>query len=418
MGIKAEVVKLAEKAKAASYILMNTDTQAKNKGLKAIAAAIDKNRDKIMAANKKDLALGKKNKLSKAFLDRLALDDAGIDSMIKSINDVIKLPDPVGEITSSLKRPNGMEVIKMRMPLGVVGIIFESRPNVCVEASSLTIKSGNSVILRGGSDAFNSTSCLGSLIRGALKSAGLPEDAVCVVGTTDRKAVGELLKLKEYIDVIIPRGGKSLVDFVSRSSRVPVIYHDAGICHTYVDESANLDMAVKVALNAKAQRPSTCNAMETLLVNSSVAGKFLPEMEKELIKAKVTVKADKGSMKYLKSAKKATEKDFYTEYNGLILNIKTVGSLSEAIAHINKYGSRHSDAIITRDSAAAARFEKEVDSAAVFVNASTRLHDGFEFGLGAEMGISNQKLHVRGPMALKELTSEKYVVRGSGQIRG
>ncbi|MGD0566392.1 MAG: aldehyde dehydrogenase family protein, partial [Candidatus Goldiibacteriota bacterium] len=218
MGIKAEVVKLAEKAKAASYILMNTDTQAKNKGLKAIAAAIDKNRDKIMAANKKDLALGKKNKLSKAFLDRLALDDAGIDSMIKSINDVIKLPDPVGEITSSLKRPNGMEVIKMRMPLGVVGIIFESRPNVCVEASSLTIKSGNSVILRGGSDAFNSTSCLGSLIRGALKSAGLPEDAVCVVGTTDRKAVGELLKLKEYIDVIIPRGGKSLVDFVSRSS--------------------------------------------------------------------------------------------------------------------------------------------------------------------------------------------------------
>ncbi|MGD0565698.1 MAG: glutamate-5-semialdehyde dehydrogenase [Candidatus Goldiibacteriota bacterium] len=208
------------------------------------------------------------------------------------------------------------------------------------------------------------------------------------------------------------------MDFVSRSSRVPVIYHDAGICHTYVDESANLDMAVKVALNAKAQRPSTCNAMETLLVNSSVAGKFLPEMEKELIKAKVTVKADKGSMKYLKSAKKATEKDFYTEYNGLILNIKTVGSLSEEIAHINKYGSRHSDAIITRDSAAAARFEKEVDSAAVFVNASTRLHDGFEFGLGAEMGISNQKLHVRGPMALKELTSEKYVVRGSGQIRG
>jgi glutamate-5-semialdehyde dehydrogenase len=418
MDVTEQVIELAKKAKAASYVLMNTSTESKNNGLKAIAASLDKNRETVIAENKKDLLEGQKNGLTKAFLDRLALDDSRIDAMIKSLNDVMALPDPVGEITSSVKRPNGMEVIKMRMPLGVIGIIFESRPNVSVEASSLTLKSGNSVILRGGSDAINSNRCLGAIIREALKSIGLPEDAVCVVQTTDREAVGQMLKLKEYIDVIIPRGGKSLVDFVSQNSRIPVIYHDAGVCHTYVDEKADIDMAVKVALNAKAQRPSTCNAMETLLVHSAIAEKFLPVMEKELINAKVEIRADEASMKYMKSAKRAVDQDFYTEYNDLILNIKTVGSLSEAISHINKYGSRHSDAIMTMDRAAAARFEKEVDSAAVFVNASTRLHDGFEFGLGAEMGISNQKLHVRGPMALKELTSEKYVVRGSGQIRG
>jgi glutamate-5-semialdehyde dehydrogenase len=418
MDIIEQVTEMAKRAKAASYILMNISTDLKNGALRAVAASLDKNRGEIKRRNALDIENGRKKNLTAAFLDRLMLDDSRIDAMIKSLNDVIALPDPAGEITSSVKRPNGMEVLKMRMPLGVVGIIFESRPNVCVEASSLTLKSGNSVILRGGSDAFNSNTCLGGLIREAIASAGLPADAVSVVATTDREAVGEMLKLKQYIDVIIPRGGKGLVDFVAENSRIPVIYHDAGVCHTYVDADCDIAMAVRVSVNAKAQRPSTCNSMETLLVNAAIAEKFLPAVEAELLKAKVSIKADESAMKYLKSAAPAVEEDFYREYNDYILNIKIVGTIDAAIAHINKYGSHHSDAIITSDALAAARFEKEVDSAAVFVNASTRLHDGFEFGLGAEMGISNQKLHVRGPMALKELTSEKYVVRGSGQIRG
>jgi glutamate-5-semialdehyde dehydrogenase len=418
MDFKEMVTTIAKRAKAASHIMASLSTAVKNKALAAIAAELDKNRGTIKAENKKDLELAAKKGLNKAFIDRLALDDKYMDAMINSLNDVVKLKDPVGQVTAKWRRPNGMRVKKMRYPLGVIGIIFESRPNVSVEAASLTIKSGNSVILRGGSDAYNSNMCLGRLIKNAVKSAGLPEGAVEMIEEKDREAIAALLKLKEFVDVIIPRGGKGLVDFIAGNSRVPVIYHDAGICHTYVDRAADLSMALKVVVNAKVQRPSTCNAMETLLVHKDIAEKFLVKAAEEFKNAKVRIKADEKALKYLPAAEKAKEEDFKTEYNDLVLNVKTVASLEEAIDHINNYGSHHSDAIITKDAKAADIFTTTVDSAACFVNASTRLHDGFEFGLGAEMGISNQKLHVRGPLALEGLTSEKFVINGSGQIRG
>ncbi|MEI7541983.1 MAG: glutamate-5-semialdehyde dehydrogenase [bacterium] len=418
MEIKDIVIKQAKQAKEASYVMMKTSTHLKNNALKIMAEQLDKNRTLIKLENKKDIEAGLAKGLSMAFIDRLTLNDKSIDDMIKSLHDVVELKDPVGEITQEWIRPNGMKVSKMRMPLGVVGIIFESRPNVAVEASSLTLKSGNSVILRGGSDAHYSNSCIGKIIKEAIIKAGLPEGAVEVIDNTDRESVAILLKQKEYVDVIIPRGGKGLVDFVAGNTMIPVIYHDAGICHTYVDKVADISMAVKVSMNAKIQRPSTCNAMETLLVHKDIAGQFLPVIKAELIKAGVKVKAEEQAKKYFPEALDAVEKDFRTEYNDLILNIKVVNSIEDAIYHINNYGSHHSDAIITNNEEAGIKFTTEVDSAACFINASTRLNDGFEFGLGAEMGISNQKLHVRGPMALKELTSEKYVIKGSGQIRG
>jgi glutamate-5-semialdehyde dehydrogenase len=418
MDFKVMVTEIAKRAKAASHVMASLSTDAKNRALAAIAAELDKNREKIKAENKKDLESGAKKGLTKAFIDRLMLDDKYIDTMIKSLNDVIKLKDPVGQVTAQWSRPNGMKVKKVRYPLGVIGIIFESRPNVSVEASSLAIKSGNSVILRGGSDAYNSNMCIGRIIKDAVKAAGLPDGAVEIIEEKDREAIGALLKLKEYVDVIIPRGGKGLVDFVAANSAIPVIYHDAGICHTYVDKAADLGMALKVALNAKTQRPSTCNAMETMLVHKDIAEKFLAKAGEEFKKAKVKIKAEEKAQKFLPGADKANEQDFRTEYNDLVLNVKVVDSLEEAINHINTFGSHHSDAIITKDKKAADIFTASVDSAACFVNVSTRLHDGFEFGLGAEMGISNQKLHVRGPLALEGLTSEKFTVTGSGQIRG
>ncbi|MCE5300626.1 MAG: glutamate-5-semialdehyde dehydrogenase [Spirochaetia bacterium] len=417
MDIKETVTARAKRAKAASYAMMRLSTEKKNSALKHIADGLNADREAIKAANKKDIETAGKSGLSAAFIDRLTITDRTMASMIKSLNDVISLPDPVGEVTFETARPNGMKVQRVRMPLGVIGIIFESRPNVCVEASSLTLKSGNCVILRGGSDAINSNVCIGNIIRAAVKKAGLPEGAVEIIETTDREAVNVMLKLKDYIDVIIPRGGKSLVETVAQNSAIPVIYHDAGICHTYVDKGANQVMALKIVLNAKVQRPSTCNAMETLLVHAEAAEKFLPKIEEVFRKAGVEMRADVKAMKYLASAKPAGEADFKTEYNDMIVNIKVVDSIEEAIEHINTYGSHHSDAIVSDSREASDRFTAEVDSAAVFVNASTRLHDGYEFGLGAEMGISNQKLHVRGPMGLKELTSEKYVVKGNGQIR-
>ena len=417
MDIKEEVLNKAESAKKASYGLLKADTKTKNLALIYIAEEIFKSSKEIFEANSKDIENGKLKNLSAAFIDRLTLNEARLAGMIKVINDVIALKDPVGEITQSWSRPNGMKLKKMRMPLGVIAIIFEARPNVCVEVAALTIKSGNAVILKGGSDALNSNIAIVKAIKNGITRAGIDAGVVEIVEATDREALGELLKLKDFIDVVIPRGGKSLVDFVAQNSRIPVIYHDAGICHTYVDEAADLKIAIKVSLNAKVQRPSTCNAMETLLVNRNIAAEFLPRMADEFKKAKVELRADTESRKMISWAKEATAQDFRTEYNDLILNIKIVASLDEAINHINTYGSHHSDAIITTDKKRAERFVAEVDSAACFINASTRLHDGNEFGLGAEMGISNQKLHVRGPMALKELTSEKYIVYGSGQIR-
>lgn len=418
MDFKEMVAEIAKRAKSASRIMASLPTGVKNNALAAIAGALDKDRERIKAENKKDLEAGAKKGLPKAFIDRLTLDDKYIDLMIESLNDVIKLKDPVGQVTAKWKRPNGMQVKKVRYPLGVIGIIFESRPNVSVEASSLTIKSGNSVILRGGTDAYNSNMCIGGLIKDAAKIAGLPDGAVEIIEEKDREAIGALLKMKEYVDVIIPRGGKGLVDFIAANSAIPVIYHDAGICHTYVDKEADIAMSLRVCVNAKAQRPSTCNAMETMLVHKDIAAKFLPAAGAAFKEGKVRIKAEGKAAKFLPGAEKAVEQDFRTEYNDLILNVKVVDSLEEAVGHINTYGSHHSDAIITKDAKAAEKFTSSVDSAACFVNASTRLHDGFEFGLGAEMGISNQKLHVRGPLALEGLTSEKYVVTGSGQIRG
>ncbi|MEI7640979.1 MAG: glutamate-5-semialdehyde dehydrogenase [bacterium] len=418
MDIKKMVITQARRAKDASYEMLKATTKSKNKALEYIALALDSQRTALKKENEKDITAGKKKGLTAAFLDRLTLNDEHIDSMIKSLKDVIKLTDPVGEITSEYKRPNGMKIKKIRMPLGVIVIIFESRPNVCIEAAALTIKSGNSVILRGGSDAINSNIYMGRIIKKALLKAVLPEAAVEVMENTDRKAVAEVLKLKDFVDVIIPRGGKGLVNFVADNSRIPVIYHDAGICHTFIDKTADLKMALKVSLNAKVQRPSTCNSMETLLVHEDIARKFLPVMAKKFQAKKVELRVDEKTLKIVPGLKKATEEDWGTEYNDLILSVKVVKDIGEAITHINHYSSHHSDAIITKDDKHAVKFTIEVDSAAVFVNASTRLNDGYEFGLGAEIGISNQKLHARGPVGLKELTSEKYIVFGTGQLRG
>lgn len=417
MDLKEAIIQKARSAKEASREMVKLTTAAKDQALKNIISAVDSNREKIKKENKKDIEAAETKKMPKALVDRLTLNDKRIDEMIKSMNDVIALKDPVGEITQAWTVPNGLKIGRMRMPLGVVGFIFEARPNVCTEAASLTIKSGNAIILRGGSDAINSNIIITQLIREGIKKAGVPEGAVEVIDNTDRESITHMVKLKEYIDVIIPRGGKGLIKFIEENSLIPVIRHDEGICHTFVDETADIDMAVKICYNAKVQRPAVCNAMETMLVHKNIARKFLPYVYEEFKKAKVEIRGDEETKKILKDIKDATEEDWSTEYLDLILSVKVVGSLDEAISHINRYGSHHSDAIVTQDYTNAMRFLNEVDSAACFVNASTRFTDGNQFGLGAEMGISNQKLHVRGPMALRELTSEKYIIFGNGQIR-
>ncbi len=417
MNTKYEVLKIAKKAKQASFEMLKADTKKKNFALNLIAKEIEKNKKIIKKENEKDIKNCKDKNFSSAFIDRLTLTDKRINQMIDSVNEIIKLKDPVGEITKNWVRPNGMKILKVRMPLGVICIIFESRPDVSIETSALSIKSGNCIILRGGSEAIHSNIILTDIIKLGLKKSGLPENAVEVIRTTDRKAVKYVLEMKDYIDVIIPRGGKSLVEFVAENSKIPVIYHDAGICHTYVDKKADIDMAVKVCYNAKVQRPGTCNAMETLLVHKEIAKNFLPKIYNELKKVNVKLFVCKKTKAIIKDGIPIKEKNFYTEYNDYILNIKIVDNVKGAIEHINKYGTHHSDAIITKDKKIAEKFLKEVDSAACFLNASTRLHDGFQFGLGAEMGISNHKIHIRGPLALEGLTSEKYIVKGTGQIR-
>ena len=406
-----------DSVKTAARQLVKFNTDIKNAALIQIAEEIEDNRSEIKKANEIDLSDGKKKGLSSAFLDRLELSEKRIDGMIKVLNDVTRLKDPVGEIIGMNTLPNGLRVGQMRMPLGVVGIIFESRPNVCVEVAALTIKSANGVILRGGSDAINSNIALTKIIKSGLIKAGLPGNAVEIIEDTDHESVKELLRMRDYIDVIVPRGGLNLIRFVEEHSLIPVIRHDLGICHTYIDAEANIDMAVSIAYNAKVQRPGVCNSMETLLVHEKIAAEFLPRMKKEFDKAGVELRGCQKTNKYLSNIKKATEEDWKTEYLDLILSIKTVDTLDEAIDHINTYGSHHSDAIISENYTHCMQFLNEVDSAACFVNASTRFTDGNEFGLGAEMGISNQKLHVRGPMGLKELTSAKYIILGNGQIR-
>jgi len=350
-------------------------------------------------------------------LDRLELTDSRIQSMAKGVVTIAELADPVGEVLAEWTRPNGMTITKVRVPIGVILFIYESRPNVTVDAFALCMKSGNAVILRGGSEAFHSNHALFGLIRQSLVAAGIGRDAVQMVGTTDREAVGELLRLSEHIDLVIPRGGYGLVRRVTEESRIPVIKHFAGICHTYVDADADLSLAADVCVNAKVQRPGTCNAMETMLVHESAAEEFLPAVAERLKAAGVELRGDERTLAILPDVRAASEEDYRTEYLDLILNVKVVDSLGEAIDHIATYGSAHSDAIITTNEAAAERFTREVDSSAVFVNCSTRLNDGGVFGFGAEVGISTDKIHARGPMALPELTIYKYIVHGTGQLR-
>ena len=407
----------AKQVRQASRLLARANTIMKNQALQAIASEIERNREAIKAENSKDIAAGKEKGLSAAFIDRLTLNDMRIQGLIDVLNDVVNLKDPVGEIFNMNTLPNGLKVGQMRVPIGVIGIIFESRPNVCIEVAALTIKSGNGVILRGGSDALHSNLMLTGLIRSGLKNAGLPENCVAIVENTKRESVLQLVRLKDYIDVIIPRGGLELIRFVEENSVIPVIRHDQGICHTYVDEFASTEMALDICYNAKVQRPGVCNAMETLLVHNKIASQFLPRMKAVYDKAGVKLKGCPRTLEILHSLEAATDEDWSTEYLDLKLSVKIVEDLDEAIDHINLYSSHHSDAIVTESYTRGMRFISEVDSAACFINASTRFSDGNEFGLGAEMGISNQKLHVRGPMGLKDLMAPKYIIFGNGQVR-
>ncbi len=412
-----DILKKAKDVKIASRKLAQLDTGKKNLALKLIAESIEKNRSLIKKVNLIDLKAAKEKGLSNAFIDRLQLTDKRIDGMIKVLNDVVNLKDPVGEIINMNTLPNGLKVGQMRVPIGVIGVIFESRPNVCIEVAALTLKSGNGVILRGGSDAFNSNICLVKIIKEALKNADLPDSFVEIVENKDRESVKQLLKMKDYIDIIIPRGGLELIRFVEENSVIPVIRHDLGICHTYVDEFADLEMSVSICYNAKVQRPGVCNAMETLLVHSTIADEFLPKMKREFDKGHVELRGCNKTRQILPDIKKVTVDDWQTEYLDLILSIKVVENIEEAISHINDFSSHHSDAIVTDSYTNSMKFINEIDSAACFVNASTRFNDGNELGLGAEIGISNQKLHVRGPMGLKELTAPKYIIYGNGQVR-
>jgi glutamate-5-semialdehyde dehydrogenase len=415
--VDMQIEALALAAREASRELAKAGRQKKDRALKAIASGLRRSKAAILSANAKDVAAGRKSGLSPAMLDRLLLDSKRMEGIAKAVEDVAKLPDPVGKLLEKRRLKNGLILKKLRSPLGVIGIVFESRPNVTVDAAVLCLKAGNASILRGGSEAIHSNRALGKVIQDGLKKAGLPKDAVSVVPTTDRAAVRALLQQRHNVDVIIPRGGRGLIDTVIKLSSIPVIRHDIGNCHVYVDKSANLLMAEKIAINAKVSRPGVCNAMEHLLVHRKIAKEFIPEMVHAFHRDGVEVRGDAATRK-LAHVKPASDSEWYDEYLDLIVGIKVVPDLDAAIQHVNHYGSGHSDSIVSADAKAAARFQNEVDSAAVYWNASTRFTDGGEFGLGAEIGISTQKLHARGPMALEELTTMKWVVTGKGQVRG
>jgi glutamate-5-semialdehyde dehydrogenase len=407
----------AQSVKKASGVLYNATTAKKNELLKAIASKLERETDAICRTNKKDLVAAEKAGISKVLLDRLTLNEKRIVQMISGVKDVIALPDPVGEILERTKRPNGLMIEKVRVPLGAVGIIYEARPNVTIDAAALCLKAGNAVLLRGGSEAIHTNKKLVEIIKKALKEVGLPVGCVEFIDTTDRKAVLEMLKQDKYLDIIIPRGSQRLIKYIQENSSVPVIAHGEGNCHVYVDDSANLKDAEEIVFNAKVQRPSVCNAAEKLLVHKKIAKTFLPKVATRLDAANVELRGDKTTRSIIKNVVPANEDDWYREYLDLVIGIKVVKNLDEAIEHINHYGSHHSDAIVTGSKSNGEKFLQEVDSAAVYVNASTRFTDGFEFGLGAEIGISTQKLHARGPMGLAELTSTKFVVHGNGQVR-
>jgi glutamate-5-semialdehyde dehydrogenase len=404
-------------AKAAAARLGTIGSAVKDAALLAMADAFEANADSIFAANKIDLEKAQAAGISGAMLKRLELTPKKVAQMAEGVRQIAALRDPVGETIEGFLRPNGMEVRKVRVPIGVFGIIYESRPNVTADAAALCIKSGNAVILRGGSEAINSNLEIARLINQAITPAGIPEGSVSIIETTDRAAANELMKMKDYIDCLIPRGGKGLVSTVVENSHIPVIWHLDGNCHVYVDAAADLYMASNIAFNAKVQNPSVCNAAETLLVSEAIAEKFLPAAIKRLQDAGVEIRGCENTAKLAAGVIPATEDDWYTEYLDLILAVKVVSGIDEAINHINKYGSRHTDTIVTEDYTAARQFTGEVDSACVFVNVTTRMSDGYEFGKGAEMGISTQKLHARGPMGIEEMTTYKYVVLGNGQLR-
>jgi len=415
--LREQLVQQAQAARRAAMTLANVSTGVKNHALLAMAEALLADGERILQANSEDIQQARERGLSEAMVERLTLNEKRLAAMAEGIRQVAALPDPVGEVVEGWKRPNGLEILKVRVPLGVVAIIYESRPNVTADAAALCLKSGNAVILRGGSEAFRSNQAITASLVRAVERAGLPAECVQMVQTTDREAATHLMRLNGLVDCIVPRGGAGLIQTVMQTATVPVIETGVGNCHTYVHEDADLQMASEVAFNAKVQRPSVCNAMETLLVHSAVAPQFLPAFAERLKAAGVEIRGCERTRQLVPWAVPATEEDWYTEFLALILAVKVVDSLDEAIAHINQYGSRHSEAIITRSLEAARRFTREVDAACVYVNASTRFTDGFEFGFGAEIGISTQKLHARGPMGLRELTTTKYVVYGDGQVR-
>ncbi|TFH21781.1 glutamate-5-semialdehyde dehydrogenase [Candidatus Bathyarchaeota archaeon] len=411
------IKKICQKAKAASVEMAKISAEAKNNALCRMANALEANGEKILTANQADVEAAKVKGLKATLLDRLALDLKKVQTMATELKEVAALPDPIGTILNSWTRPNGLIISQVRVPLGVVGVIYESRPNVTSDSAGICIKSGNTVILRGGSDALNSNVAIGEVLRDALAGTNVPVDAIQVVNSRDRKVAEEMMGLREYIDVLIPRGGADLIKTVIEKSRIPVIETGTGNCHVYVEEDADLEKATPIVINAKCQRPGTCNAAEKLLVHSKIAQHYLPVVVAELRKHGVEVRGDEKTRKFIPDVKVATEQDWYTEYLDLVIGVKVVKDLDQAITHINKYGTHHSDSILTVDFDKAMRFVHEVDSAAVYWNASTRFTDGNQFGLGAEIGISTQKLHVRGPMSIQHLTTIKYVVLGNGQIR-
>jgi len=417
LDIKVYMQGVGREARAASRLMARADTKTKNKALTAMAQAIRREAKSLLAANSKDMESARANKLDDAVLDRLTLSAKDIDSMAEGLLQIVQLPDPVGEISGLSYRPSGIQVGKMRVPLGVVGIIYEARPNVTADAAGLCLKAGNAAILRGGSEAMYSNQAIAALVREGLRTAGLPETAVQVIETTDRAAVGELVTMKDYVDVLVPRGGKSLIERISSEARIPIIKHLHGVCHVYIDDQADMEKAVRIADNAKTQRYGTCNTMETLLVAEMIAPKVLPKLCKIYLDKGVELRGDQASRLLVPQMKAATEEDWYTEYLAPILSVRVVKNLDQAIEHIATYGSQHTDAIVTENYGHAMRFLREVDSSSVMVNASTRFADGFEYGLGAEIGISTDKIHARGPVGLEGLTSQKFIVFGDGQIR-
>jgi glutamate-5-semialdehyde dehydrogenase len=411
------ILEICKKARAASFEMARLSTETKNNALCRMANALETNADRILSANRKDAEAARAKGMKPALLDRLTLDKRKIETMARSLREVAGLPDPVGAILNSWTRPNGLIIGQLRVPLGVVGVIYESRPDVTSDAAGICIKSGNAVILRGGSDAINSNITIGEILREALTGTVVPSDAIQVISSTERSVAEEFMQMREYVDVLIPRGGADLIRTVVEKARIPVIETGTGNCHVYVEEDADLDRAILIVINAKCQRPGTCNAAEKLLVNNSIAELFLPKAITALRAQGVEVRGCEQTVKIVPDVKPATEEDWYKEYLDLIIGVKVVKDLNEAIAHINKYGTKHSEAILTSNFDKALRFMREVDAAAVYWNASTRFTDGNQFGLGAEIGISTQKLHARGPMSVQHLTTTKYCVLGSGQIR-